>query len=147
MNWIIIVALLGVWGDVFLSNATGLIFGPVALFMGIIYYIQRQKTFERILWILSFGAWGLFVASGVQIALQTIIFLVASEGLNILFARLIPRENRWLRIVTASVISSVALMVFSIFALKYFGFQLLPPIIALIIVSTFFVQYVQKKEK
>jgi|GEM_PF-1959431 len=147
MNWIIFTSLLAVWVDVFASTATGVIFGPVVAWAGMIFYIQKNRTFELVLWILLLGAWSLFVAPPQAITLQTIVYLVASAGMYILFRRFIPEDSKWLRALMATVVSLISLSLTVLVVARYFGAQLIFPATIIILVSVICVQYVQKNEK
>lgn len=147
MNWIILISLAAVWLDIFVSNMSNAVVGPVLLWAGIIYFIQKQQIFQRMLWLLAFGAWSLFVVKFSNVLILLIIFLIAGEALNYFFSRFIPAENKWLRLITVIPVVAIALISYMLAAFQYFGLGLIWPLILMCVVSAICVRYVQKKEK
>ena len=147
MIQIILLALAGTWADIFLSLTTGVIFGPVIVWTGILYFLQKQKTFERILWITSFAAWNCFLGQYTEVILLTVIFLAISETMNFIFGRFVPEESHQLRFLISTTAAVVATTLYILVTLKYFGVQVIIPILLMTIISLLCVLYVQKKEK
>jgi len=129
---IYLLGLVAIWLDMVAAAWWPLWLIPIWLWVGIVIAVYHKNTSARWLWLLSFSAWSLFVASPLTVLAQLVIFFLGGEAMNFIYNRYLPVSH----IILSAVVSLVALSINQLLFMAVTGQAISWPLVGRVIVTT-----------
>jgi len=139
--------LVAIWLDIVAAAWWPLWFIPIWLWVGIVIAIYHKNMSARWLWLLSFSAWSLFVASPLMVLEQLIIFFLGGEAMNFIYNRFLPVSHITLSAAVSLVTLSISQLLFMAVTGQAIGWPLMGRIIVTTIIIMIYGMFYVARQK